>query len=256
MKTHLKTLATLALLSGMAAASAQTTATSTSQAPAARRRPTARKAVPPKPSVDSQIQALREEMEGQIQQLRQQLTDRDQQLQQAQQAAAAAQAAAAQAAAAQARQSQVITENTQAVGSLQGAVSDLKTNNTSLASTIQEDQAKVQKAIQNPEAINYKGVTLSPAGSFLAAETVWRSAATGGDINTPFTGIPLQNSEAGHISEFFGSGRQSRIAMKAIGKLNTFTLSGYYEADFLSSGTTSNNNQSNSYTLRQRQVWG
>ena len=26
--------------------------------------------------------------------------------------------------------------------------------------------------------------------------------------------------------------------------------------DFLSSGTTSNNNQSNSYTLRQRQIWG
>ena len=33
-------------------------------------------------------------------------------------------------------------------------------------------------------------------------------------------------------------------------------LSGYYEADFLSAGITSNNNQSNSYTLRQRQVWG
>ncbi|MGA8341718.1 MAG: hypothetical protein WB781_07245, partial [Candidatus Sulfotelmatobacter sp.] len=33
-------------------------------------------------------------------------------------------------------------------------------------------------------------------------------------------------------------------------------LSGYYEADFLSAGVTSNNNESNSYTLRQRQVWG
>ena len=33
-------------------------------------------------------------------------------------------------------------------------------------------------------------------------------------------------------------------------------LTGYFEADFLSSGTTSNDNQSNSYTLRQRQFWG
>jgi hypothetical protein len=58
------------------------------------------------------------------------------------------------------------------------------------------------------------------------------------------------------ISEFFGSGRQSRISMLAEGKIATAKLSGYYEADFLSSGITSNNNESNSYTLRQRQVWG
>jgi hypothetical protein len=40
------------------------------------------------------------------------------------------------------------------------------------------------------------------------------------------------------------------------GKTNAAKLSGYYEMDFLSSGTTSNNNGSNSYTQRQRQVWG
>ena len=33
-------------------------------------------------------------------------------------------------------------------------------------------------------------------------------------------------------------------------------MTGYVETDFLSAGVTSNNNQSNSYTLRQRQVWG
>ena len=32
-------------------------------------------------------------------------------------------------------------------------------------------------------------------------------------------------------------------------------IGGYYEMDFLSAGTTSNHNQSNSYTLRQRQFW-
>ena len=33
-------------------------------------------------------------------------------------------------------------------------------------------------------------------------------------------------------------------------------IGGYYEMDFLSAGVTSNNNQSNSYTMRQRQFWG
>ena len=33
-------------------------------------------------------------------------------------------------------------------------------------------------------------------------------------------------------------------------------LTGYVESDFLSAGVTSNNNESNSYSLRQRQVWG
>ena len=44
--------------------------------------------------------------------------------------------------------------------------------------------------------------------------------------------------------------------MLAEGKLASAKLSGYVEADFLSAGVTSNNNQSNSYTMRQRQAWG
>jgi hypothetical protein len=37
---------------------------------------------------------------------------------------------------------------------------------------------------------------------------------------------------------------------------STFKLTGYAEMDFLGTGTSSNNNQSNSYVLRQRQIWG
>jgi hypothetical protein len=57
------------------------------------------------------------------------------------------------------------------------------------------------------------------------------------------------------LSEFQSSGRQSRVAIKAVGKLANMTMTGYYEADWLSAGVTSNNNQSNSYTMRQRQLW-
>jgi hypothetical protein len=254
MKNQLKTLATLALVSALSAGVAQTTASSTKTTKP--KRPVARRAVPRKPSVESQIQSLRDDMQTQIQQLKQQLSDRDQQLQQAQQAAAAAQAAATQAQQQASQQSAAMTENTSAVSNLQGAVNDLKTNNLSLASTVQSEQEKVQKQMTSPDEIYFKGITLSPSGSFLAAETVYRDHATGSGLNTPFNAIPLNGSAQAQYSEFEGSGRQSRVAMYATGKVNPdLTLHGYYEADWLSAGVTSNNNESNSYTMRQRQLW-
>ncbi len=258
MKIQLKTLATLALVSALSAGLAQTTANgTTSTSSTTRKRTATKKAVAPKkPTVESQIQELREEMQTQIQQLRQQLNDRDQQLQQAQQAAAAAQAAAAQAQQQAAQQSSVLTENTQAVSSLQGAVSDLKTNNTSLTTTIQDNQAKVEKQLTHPDAIHFKGVTLSPTGSYLAGETVWRAHATGGDIPTAFSSLPYEHADAYALSEFYGTARQSRVAMMAEGKTGSATLRGYYEADWLGTGVTSNNNESNSYVFRQRVLWG
>jgi hypothetical protein len=194
-------------------------------------------------------------METQINQLRQQLNDRDAQLQAAQQAAAAANAAAAQAQQQAQQQQQQTTENATAVSNLQGAVSDLKTNSTSLASTLQETQTNLTKKIEHPDEIHFKGITLSPTGSFIEAATVWRSAAIGGDINTQFTGIPLEHSNAAQLSEFYGTGRQSRLALKATGKLASVDITGYYEMDWLGTGITSNNNQSNSYVVRQRQLW-
>ena len=111
-----------------------------------------------------------------------------------------------------------------------------------------------QKVLQ-PDGVHYKGIAISPKGSFIEGATVYRSAATGGGINTPLTGMPLQHSDAAQMSEFYGSGRQSRVALKATGRLDRMTLTGYYEADWLGTGSTSNNNQSNSYVLRQRQLW-
>jgi hypothetical protein len=113
------------------------------------------------------------------------------------------------------------------------------------------------KAPAPPTSISYKGITLTPGG-FMAAETVWRQKALGADVNTPTFGgtVPFDGASNAHISEFNASGRQSRIAMLVEGKLKDVKIGGYYEMDFLSAGTTSNNNQSNSYTMRQRQFWG
>jgi TolA-binding protein len=255
MKLQLKTLATLALVSALSAGMAQTTASGTTSPTTVHKRTTKKPPVPKKPSVESQIESLRQDMNSQIQQLKQQLSDRDQQLQQAQQAAAAAQAAASQAQQQSAQQSATLTENTQAVGNLQGAVTDLKTNSTSLAATIQDQQTKVEKQIEHPDVLHYKGITISPVNSYLAGETIYRTHATGGDIPTPFNALPYEHADAYALSEFYGTARQSRIALMAEGKPSFGTLRGYYEADWLGTGITSNNNESNSYVLRQRVLW-
>ncbi|MGB7134418.1 MAG: hypothetical protein WBD46_03980 [Acidobacteriaceae bacterium] len=256
MTKNLKALATLALTMTVTVGYAQNQAGST-DAPS--KTVHHRKPVEKGPSVQSQIEELRQQEQmdrGQIDTLKQQLSDRDAQLQQAQQAAQAAQQAAEAAQKAANDEQQTLSTNSQAVSSLQTSVSDLKSSNSSFQANIQKQTDEVKKTVENNDGVHYHGILISPHGSFVAAETVWRQGATGGGLNTPFTGVPLDNSPAGQISEFYGSGRQSRIAIKASGKDGDLTMTGYYEADWLSSGTTSNNNQSNSYTMRQRQIWG
>ncbi len=191
----------------------------------------------------------------QIQQLKSEMQRRDAALQQAQQQMQDAQAAAV---AAQAKADQAVqqaSQQQQAVSDLKTDVSDMKQNATNAALSLQETQKNIQSSLENPVALHYKGITITPVG-FLAAETVWREHALASDINTPFNSIPFDGAAQSHMSEFFGSGRQSRIGFLAEGALGNFTMRGYVEADFLGAGVTSNNNQSNSYVLRQRQAWG
>lgn len=110
------------------------------------------------------------------------------------------------------------------------------------------------QASDQPLSWRFKGVDFTPIG-FFAAETVWRQRGLSADVNTPFNSLPMPGSSQYNIGEFNASGRQSRIGMLVQGKLDNVKIGGYYEADFLSAGTTSNDNQSNSYTLRQRQFW-
>lgn len=229
--------------------------TSEANPPVRKHAATRRAKTPASPTVEEQIQALKEQLEGQINSLKTDLANKDAQLMQAQQAAAEARASAAKAEAAASAEQQALTENATAVTTLQSNVNELKGTQASLATTISDETSAIKKEIGSPDAIHYKGITISPAGSFIEAATVDRTAATGGGINTPFTGVPLQYSDMAQMSEFYGSGRQSRLAIKAIGKLDKMTMTGYYEMDWLGTGITSNNNQSNSYVMRMRQLW-
>lgn len=182
--------------------------------------------------------------------LQHQVQDLKDQLQEANKVASAAKAEAAEAKQQLENARQAAGANQEQVTSLQTTVADLKTTSASIVEKVQAEQ----KAIEHPDVLHFKGVDLTPGG-FLAAETVDRQRGVGGDVNTPFSSIPFAGQTAGVLSEFNASGRQSRISLLAEGKLSKSTLRGYYEADFLSAGTTSNDNQSNSYSLRQRQVW-
>jgi Skp family chaperone for outer membrane proteins len=228
--------------------------TSATNPPVKRHTATKKAKTPPPPTVVEQIQALRQELQGQIDGLKTNLAEKDAQLQKAQQVAADAQASAARAQAAASSEQQAVTDNAAAVTTLQSSVTDLRGNEASLATTISDETTKIKKDIANPSVLRYKGINLTPGG-FVAAETVWRSKATGGDIPTAFSAIPYEGADAYKLSEFFGSARQSRITLLADGKTNWGTLRGYYEADFLGTGITSNNNQSNSYVLRQRVLY-
>jgi len=210
------------------------------------------------PVTAADVQELKDALaaqQQQIQQLKTEMQRRDSALQQAQQQIQEAQSAAAAAQAKAEQSAQQVNQQQQAVSELKTDMSDVKSNATSTALSVQETQKNVNSALESPSALHYKGITITPVG-FLAAETVWRSHATGSDINTPFNGIPFNGATQSHMSEFFGSGRQSRVGFLAEGKLGNATARGYVEADFLGTGITSNNNQSNSYVLRQRQVWG
>lgn len=202
------------------------------------------------PAVSTQLNELKEAIEAQqkqLQMLGDQIQSRDQRIQQLEQRLDQSQAAAAQAQArADAAASQTADE-AQAVSSLKTDVTDLKTNATGVAMSLQETQKTLRDQFESPLAIHFKGITLTPGG-FLASESVYRTRALGADINTQFNGLNFPGSGQNAVSEFFYSGRQSRISLLAEGKLGEAKMTGYVEADFLSAPVTANNNQSNSYS--------
>jgi hypothetical protein len=134
-------------------------------------------------------------------------------------------------------------------------VSDLKSTTAGLTDTVLNTQKKVQEEIDSPSAIHYKGITITPV-AFAAFEGVWRQHSVNSDINTPLNSIPFPSANEGHVSELNFSARQSRLGALFTGDTGSVKATGYFEMDFNAAGTTSNNNQSNSYVLRQRQIWG
>ncbi len=100
----------------------------------------------------------------------------------------------------------------------------------------------------------YKGVTFVPGG-FLEAAAIYRSANENADMGSTFGNVPFDGSVNSHLSEFRGSARQSRLSLLVSGKTGRMKMSGYYEFDFLGAAPTANEVESNSFNIRQRQLW-
>jgi hypothetical protein len=216
------------------------------------------KRAPVESATERQIRELREQMlsqQAQIDALKQANADKDARLAEAQQSAQSAQAAAATATAKADTLSSTVSANSDAVTALSSSVTDLKSTNVGLAQTISDTKKNLTDAMESPLTLHYKGVEITPVGYF-AFEGVNRTRSINSDINTPFNSTPYSGAAQAHTSELNFSGRQSRIGALFQGNTGSLKLAGYVEADFLGSGTTSNDNQSNSYVLRQRQIWG
>jgi len=207
-------------------------------------------------AIAAEIEELRQTLQAQQEQLsllKEELAKRDRQIDEARDAAAAANARAAEASTKATEAVNTTAEVKSNEATLNTTVANLKSSNEALKTSVATAQADAKKE-DEPPAIRYKGITITPGG-FFAAETVFRNRATSADINTPFTGIPFEAADLAHVSENNFTARQSRVSMLAQGKVGSATLSGYLEADFLGAGTTSNNRQSNSYVFRQRQLF-
>jgi hypothetical protein len=234
---------------------AQTTAT-TAQKTTTKK--TATKKAPVETPVEREIRELREQMQSQqdqIDALKRQNADQASQLSAAQQAAQGAQSAAAAASAKADSLSSSVSANAETVSSLNSSVTDLKSTTVGMAQTISDTKKSITDQLESPLSIRYKGVEITPVG-FFAGESVYRQRSLNSDVNTPFNSTPYPGAAQANTSEFNFSGRQSRIGALFASNPGPFHFNAYVEADFLGSGITSNDNQSNSYVLRQRQIFG
>ncbi len=120
-------------------------ASASGQTAPARKHAATKKAATSGPTVEEQIQQLRQEFQGQIDSLKSSLAEKDAQLQQAQQAAADAKASAEKAQAAADSQQSAVTENTTAVNTLKSSVKDINDNSAVIVSTMVDNEAKAVK---------------------------------------------------------------------------------------------------------------
>lgn len=208
--------------------------------------------------IAAEVEELRQSLQAQqeqLQMLKEELAKRDRQIEEAREAAAAANSRATEANVKATEAAATSAEVKTTTTALNSSVASLASSNAGVvnaAVAASGDQKPAED--KGPTTIRFKGVNITPGG-FIEAATVNRQRAQSADINTDFNAIPYPNNALGKLSEMNLTARQSRLSLLVDTKVGDTKLTGYYEADFLGSGTTSNNRQSNSYVFRQRQLW-
>ena len=155
-------------------------------------------------AIAAEIEELRQTLQSQqeqLQLLKEELAKRDRQIDEAREAAAAANS--------RANEASVKAGEAVATSAATRRVSATISNNavsSSAAEPVVAQQVQIltirksKPTEEGPGSIRFKGISLTPGG-FIAAETVYRNHATSGDIATPFTGIPFSAANLSHVSE-------------------------------------------------------
>ena len=232
---------------------------------------TAAKETPAKTSaeISAEMEELRQALQAQqeqLQLLKEELAKRDRQIEEAREAAASANSKATEANVKASEAAATSAEVKSTTSQLNTSVANLAASSAAASSAASSAAGSTpganpatasagQDEEKGPLTIRFKGVSITPGG-FIAAETVNRQRALSDDINTQFNSIPFGGNSVGKLSELSMTGRQSRLSLLVDAKVGTTKIGGYYEADWLGTGVTSNNRQSDSYVFRQRQLWG
>ena len=225
----------------------------TKATPATKRHVAKKKAAKAAPKV-SEIKVLRDTLDSQqqqIQQLRDQLQQRDTALQQVQTQLSGLQSTVNQA---QSTAQNALSSSEQTatnLGTVQGAVTDLKTGQGLLDENLKKTDKRVNY-LEEPASIAYKGVKITPGG-YAQFAAMYRTKNANSDTADSYGAFPYNNSANAHLSEFRASGRASRLSMKFEGKLSeNIRAMGYTEIDFLGAAPSANESQTNSFQPRLR----
>jgi archaellum component FlaC len=234
-------------------ATAKNTTAATAKTTTAGTTKTKKKTATKAPTVSEQLQQVSEQLKQQQNQIQQQQS----QIQQLQQTNTQLQSQVQQQG--QSFQNSV-QEASQKAATAQDSVNSLHTTVTDLQSTTQAsakallESKKSVDALENPLAIHYKGITITPGG-WVESTFLVRSRNENADITSNFGSVPFDGVANSNLSEFRGSARGSRPIVVATGMAGSTKLTGYLEMDFLGQAPTSNQVETNSLIPRQRQLW-
>ena len=94
-------------------------------------------------------------------------------------------------------------------------------------------------------------------GGFTELASIYRNKSESTDVGSSFGGVPMGNAQQSNLSEFRESARQSRLSLLAQTRdTGGYRLETWFEMDFLGAAPTANSNESNSYNLRIRNIYG
>jgi hypothetical protein len=129
---------------------------------------------------------------------------------------------------------------------------------TAVAASVCALVCGVAAAADAPSTALQAGPVSLTFGGYTALEALYRDRAESTDIGSNFnTGIPFAYQANQHLTEFRASARQSRLSLLAQGPHSgSQSAEGYMEFDFLGAAPTANSQESNSYNLRIRNIYG